>query len=64
MLEALMLPPCIIVVMSSEAEGLGHVDVKNIKLIASLFHLREETTLRISDAKHAMLDFHTRPILI
>ena len=56
--EELMLAPCLIIPTCGKAEGVCHLSMEHINVVASPVHLSEKTTTSIPDAQHAVLNLH------
>ena len=58
MLETLVPTPRLIIPACGKTEGVCHLYMKHIKVVASLVHLGEKTDASILDAQHAVLNLH------
>ena len=62
--EELMLAPCLIIPTRGKAEGVHHLSMEHINVVASPVHLGEKTMTSIPDAQHAVLNLNPRAILV
>ena len=56
--EALMPAPRLIIPERGKTEGVRHLYMEHIKVVASSVHLGEEAAASILDTQHAILDLH------
>jgi hypothetical protein len=57
--EVLVPPPPLIILMSSEAEGLCYLHVEDIESIGASSYLGKKVTMAIPNPHDSILDLHT-----
>jgi hypothetical protein len=62
--ETLVPAPRLIILVRGKVEGLRHLHMEHVKAVASPVHLGEKAATSIPDAQHAVLDLHSRAVLI
>jgi hypothetical protein len=62
--EALVPLPCLIILMSSKADGLCYLHVEDIESIGASGYLGKKATMAIPNPHDSVLDLHTRTTLI
>jgi hypothetical protein len=62
--EALVSLPCLIVMVSSKAEGLCYLHIKDVESIGASGYLGKKATMAIPNPHDSVLDLHTQTILI
>jgi hypothetical protein len=62
--KALVPAPCLIIPARGKTEGVRHLYMEHIKVVASPVHLGEKTAASIPDAQHTVLNLHPQAVLI
>ena len=56
--EVLVPAPCLFILACNKVEGVCHLYMEHIEVVASLVYLGEKTASSILDAQHAVLNLH------
>ena len=62
--ETLVPAPRLIIPAHDKANGVRHLHMKHVKAVASPVHLGEKAATSILDTQHAVVDLHSRAILV